>query len=307
MGFFEKLKKGLEKTKKGMVERFEETFLAYAKVDEALFEELEEILITSDLGMNTTMKIMDQLRETVRKGGIEDSNKVREILADIMTKLVDKGENHALSGAAPLVILMIGVNGAGKTTSIAKIANQLKNEGRTVLLAAADTFRAAAIEQLEIWADRVGVPVIKHQEGADPAAVIFDAVQSAKARGIDVLICDTAGRLHNKKNLMNELEKMNKVIDREYPEADRETLIVLDAATGQNAMIQAKEFGDVAALTGIVLTKIDGTAKGGVVIGISDELSVPVKFIGVGEGMDDLQEFRPEEFVKALFERIERI
>ncbi len=303
MGIFDKLKEGLSKTKKGMVARFEETFKAYVRIDEDFLEELEEILITSDIGMNTTLKIMDLLREEIRQGDVEDPAEVRALLAQVIASILDKGDTHKLSDETPLVILVIGVNGAGKTTSIAKIASKLKSEGKTVMLAAADTFRAAAIEQLEIWASRVGVPMVKHQEGADPAAVIFDAIGSAKAKNIDVLICDTAGRLHNTKNLMDELEKMNRIIDREFPNAKRETLIVLDATTGQNAMIQAKEFGDIAALSGIVLTKLDGTAKGGVVIGISDELAIPVKFIGVGEAMEDLQEFVPADFAKALFDK----
>lgn len=270
-------------------------------IDEELLEELEEILITADIGMDTTVKIIERLREDIKKLYISTPDGVKEQLQTIITSLVDKKERHLISGETPLIILMIGVNGGGKTTSIGKIASMMKENGRTVLLAAADTFRAAASEQLETWGNRSGVNVIRHQEGADPSAVIYDAIQSAKARKIDVLICDTAGRLQNKKNLMTELEKMNKVIDREYPEAARETLLVLDATTGKNAVSQAKEFGEITELTGIVLTKLDGTAKGGIVITIADEFDMAVKFIGVGEGMKDLKVFDPEEFVGGIF------
>lgn len=270
-------------------------------IDEELLEELEEILITADIGMDTTVKIIERLREDIKKLYISTPDGVKEQLQTIITSLVDKKERHLISGETPLIILMIGVNGGGKTTSIGKIASMMKENGRTVLLAAADTFRAAASEQLETWGNLSGVNVIRHQEGADPSAVIYDAIQSAKARKIDVLICDTAGRLQNKKNLMTELEKMNKVIDREYPEAARETLLVLDATTGKNAVSQAKEFGEITELTGIVLTKLDGTAKGGIVITIADEFDMAVKFIGVGEGMKDLKVFDPEEFVGGIF------
>jgi len=278
-----------------------DTIMARAKVDEELLEELEEVLIMSDIGMDTTMKIIEQLRHDIKNDYITSPENVKERLKKIMTELVDKGERHKISEKRPLVIMMIGINGGGKTTSIGKIAHKLKAEGNTVILAAADTFRAAAAEQLVIWGERVGVNVVRHGEGADPSAVIFDAIQSAKARSADVLICDTAGRLQTKKNLMAELEKMNKVIDREFPEAVRETLLVLDATTGKNAISQAKEFGDVADLTGIIITKLDGTAKGGVVIGISDQLQVPVKYIGLGEGMEDLQLFNKRQFVDSLF------
>lgn len=283
-------------------EKIEDVIFMRPEIDEEMLDELEEILITSDIGMDTTMKIIGRLREDIKKLNIRDPEGVKAQIKTIVKEIIDKGEDHKLSGEIPLIILMIGVNGGGKTTSIAKIANKCKQEGKTVLLAAADTFRAAAGEQLEVWGNRIGVNVIRHQEGADPSAVIFDAIQSAKARKTDVLICDTAGRLQTKKNLMAELEKMNKVIEREYPEAHRETLLVLDAATGKNAVSQAKEFGEITDITGIVLTKLDGTAKGGIVITISDEFQMPVKFIGVGEGMDDLKEFDPAEFAEAIFE-----
>ena len=282
-------------------DKFSEVFLG-RKVDEELLEELEEILITSDIGMETTMKIIGELREAVKKEGLETEQQVKDKISKIVEKLIDKGERHELSPNTPLVIMMIGVNGGGKTTTIGKLSNRLKSEGKTVLLAAADTFRAAAGEQLELWGQRVGINVISHHEGADPSAVIYDAIQSAKAKNVDVLICDTAGRIQTKKNLMNELEKMYKIIDREYPEATRETLLVLDATTGKNAVSQAKEFGEVANITGIVLTKLDGTAKGGIAITISDEFDMPVKFIGVGEGMDDLKKFDPAEFAGGLFD-----
>jgi len=270
-------------------------------IDEELLEELEEILIQADIGMETTLKITERLRDDIKKQYITSPEVVRTQLQNIITQLVDKKERHILNQTTPLIILMIGVNGGGKTTSIGKLAKVCKDEGKTVLLAAADTFRAAASEQLEVWGSRSAVNVIRHQEGADPSAVIFDAIQSAKAKKIDVLICDTAGRLHNKKNLMIELEKMNKVIDREYPEAARETLLVLDATTGKNAVSQAKEFGEITNLTGIILTKLDGTAKGGIVITIADEFDLAVKFIGIGEGMNDLKVFNPEEFVGGIF------
>ena len=280
--------------------RIGDALMGRAAVDEELLEELEEILITSDVGMDTTMKIVEMLREDIRSNNITDPDDVKQALAGIIERLIDKGETHALSQDTPLVILMIGINGGGKTTSIGKIAHKLKKEGKTVMLAAADTFRAAAAEQLSIWGDRAGINVVKHGEGADPSAVIYDAIQSAKAKGIDVLICDTAGRLQNKKNLMEELNKMNRVIGREFPEAARENLLVLDATTGKNAVSQVREFGDVADITGIVLTKLDGTAKGGIVITIADEFDMPVKFIGVGEGLEDLKEFDPAGFAEGI-------
>ena len=267
-----------------------------------MLEELEDVLITSDLGVETTLKIIEQLRHDIRRNYIYDAEGVRTQIKSIVAGLLDKGERLDLCGETPLVIVMIGVNGVGKTTTIAKLAHMLKGQGKSVLLVAADTFRAAAAEQLTIWADRVGVPIVKHAEGADPSAVIFDGLQAARARGTDVVICDTAGRLHNKKNLMNELAKMNKVIDREFPGAARETLLVLDATTGKNAVSQAKEFAEVAGLTGIVLTKLDGTAKGGIVVTISDEFDLPVKFVGLGEGLNDLKVFSPQDFADSIFE-----
>ncbi len=299
--FFTRLKEGLTKTKDEMVSKIEDVIFQRPAIDEDMLEELEEALILSDIGMDTTEKIIEQLSSDIKTEKLDTPEAVKAQIEKIISDLITKEEGMKLSDQYPLVILMIGVNGAGKTTSMGKIAHMLKEQGRSVMFAAGDTFRAAAIEQLEIWGERAGVPVIKHQEGADPSAVIYDAIQAAKARDIDVLICDTAGRLQNKRNLMNELEKMNKVIEREYPEASKETLLVLDAATGKNAISQAKEFGETAALTGIVLTKLDGTAKGGIVITLADQFDVPVKFIGVGEGMDDLQEFDPEAFAEALF------
>ena len=283
-------------------EKIADAVMFRGEVDEDLMDELEEILITSDIGMDTTMHIMEQLRTKIKNDNITAPDRVKDALKEIMTGLVDKGERQLLCSETPLVVMMIGINGGGKTTSIGKIAHRLKAEGKTVMLAAADTFRAAAAEQLAIWGERNGINVVKHQEGADPSAVIFDAIQSAKAKKIDVLICDTAGRLQNKKNLRNELEKMNKVISREYPEASRETLLVLDATTGKNAVSQAKEFGDVADITGIVLTKLDGTAKGGIAITVADEFDMPVKFIGVGEGIEDMIAFDPAQFIGGIFD-----
>ena len=283
-------------------EKISDVIMMRAEVDEDLMDELEEILITSDIGMDTTMHIMEELRTKIKNDNITAPDRVKDALKEIMTGLVDKGERQMLCQETPLIILMIGINGGGKTTSIGKLAHRLKKEGKTVMLAAAVTFRAAAAEQLAILGERNGINVVKHQEGADPSAVIFDAVQSARAKKIDVLICDTAGRLQNKKNLMNELEKMNKVISREYPEAHRETLLVLDATTGKNAVSQAKEFGDVADITGIVLTKLDGTAKGGIAITVADEFDMPVKFIGVGEGIEDMIAFDPAQFIGGIFD-----
>ncbi len=282
-------------------ERIGDTLMGRPTIDEDLMDELEEILITSDIGMNTTIKIMENLRAYIKEHYISDPEKVKDALAEVIKEIIDKGERNKLCDDTPLIILMIGINGGGKTTSIAKIGHKLVGEGKSVLLAAADTFRAAAGEQLEIWGDRIGVKTIKHGEGADPAAVIFDAISAAKARNVDCLICDTAGRLQTAKNLMNELEKMNKIIDREYPEAARETLLVLDATTGKNAISQAKEFNEAAAITGIVLTKLDGTARGGIAVTVTDEFDIPIKFIGVGEGMEDLKEFDPLEFAGGIF------
>ena len=283
-------------------ERIGDAIMMHPKVDEEFLEELEEILITSDIGMDTTMHSVERLREEIKINNMTKPEVVKMRLAKIIASLMDKKESQKLTEQTPLVILMIGINGGGKTTSIGKLANKLKKENKKVMLAAADTFRAAAAEQLTIWADRVGINVVKHQEGADPASVIYDAIQSAKSKNMDVLICDTAGRLQNKKNLMDELNKMNKVISREWPEAARENLLVLDATTGKNAVSQVKEFGQVADITGIILTKLDGTAKGGIVITIADEYDMPVKFIGVGEGIDDLKEFDPKEFAEGIFD-----
>ena len=282
-------------------EKISDVIMARAEVDEDLMDELEEVLITSDIGMDTTMRIMEELRSKIKNDNITNPERVTEALKNIMITLVDKGERQLLSQETPLIILVIGINGGGKTTTIGKLAHKCKKAGKTVMLAAADTFRAAAAEQLSIWGERNGINVVKHQEGADPSAVIFDSIQSAKAKNVDVLICDTAGRLQNKKNLMVELEKMNRVIDREFPEATRETLLVLDATTGKNAVSQAQEFGNVADITGIVLTKLDGTAKGGIAITIADEFDMPIKYIGVGEGIEDLKEFVPEEFIGGIF------
>jgi fused signal recognition particle receptor len=300
-GFFEKLKDGLKKTRDSITLRIDQVLVSFGKVDEELFEELEEILITSDMGMDTSLKIIAELREKVKKEKITDARGVRQAIKEIIaSRLVDEDTGLKLN-SKPSVIVVIGVNGVGKTTSIGKIAHHLKSQGKRVTVAAADTFRAAAIDQLEIWAKRAGVEIVKHSEGADPSAVIYDAVQHCKSKGADVLICDTAGRLHTKKNLMEELKKVFRVINRELPDADIETLLVLDATTGQNAVSQAKTFSEVSELSGIVLTKLDGTAKGGIVVSIKSELNVPVKFIGVGEQMDDLQPFNPSEFVEALF------
>ena len=281
--------------------RIGDAIMMHPKVDEEFLEELEEILITSDIGMDTTMKIVEKLREEIKINNITKPEVVKMRLGKIIAALIDKKEAQKLTETTPLVILMIGINGGGKTTSIGKLSNRLKNQGLKVMLAAADTFRAAAAEQLCVWGDRVGINVIRHQEGADPASVIYDAIQSAKAKNMDVLICDTAGRLQNKKNLMDELNKMTKVISREWPEAARENLLVLDATPGKNAVSQVKEFGGVADITGIILTKLDGTAKGGIVITIADEFDMPVKFIGVGEGIDDLKVFDPKEFAEGIF------
>ena len=283
-------------------EKISDVIMARAEVDEDLMDELEEILITSDIGMDTTMTIMERLRDTIKNDYITSPEGVKTALKKIMTDLVDKGERHHISSETPLVILVIGINGGGKTTTIGKVAYKLKQAGRTVMLAAADTFRAAAAKQLVIWGERNNINVVHHQEGADPSAVIYDAIQSAKARKTDVLICDTAGRLQNKKNLMTELSKMNRVIEREFPEAKKETLLVLDATTGKNAVSQAREFGQVTDITGIVITKLDGTAKGGIAVTIADEFDMPIKYIGVGEGIEDLKEFVPEEFIGGIFD-----
>ena len=302
MGFFDKLKKGLSKTKNTVFAPINSLLKSIHKVDEDLLEELEEILICADTGMETTEQIIDDLRTRIKDERIKTPEEVTDALRDIMTNMLGEEAPLIMGETAPSVILVIGVNGVGKTTSIAKIANLLKNEGKKVLLCAADTFRAAAIDQLQIWADRCGVDLIKHTEGSDPAAVVYDACSAAKSRGSDVLIIDTAGRLHNKKNLMDELSKISRVLERELPGSTRETLLVLDATTGQNAINQAVEFTKTSEITGLVLTKLDGTAKGGCVLSIKDKLGIPVKFIGVGEAIDDMQRFVPEDFVRALFE-----
>jgi len=301
MGFFDKLKAGLSKTKNAFVNQVDNLFKSFVKVDEELFEELEELLICSDVGVNTTEEILDRLRDRVKSDRITDGEMVKVALKEILADMVGEG-NPLWLDTKPSVLLVIGVNGVGKTTSIGKISAQLKAEGKKVVVAVADTFRAAAIDQLAVWCDRAQVDLIKQSEGSDPAAVVFDAVSAAKSRNADVLIVDTAGRLHNKKNLMDELAKIDRVISRELPGAARETLLVLDATTGQNAIMQAKEFKTVANITGLILTKLDGTAKGGSVFSIKGELDVPVKYIGVGEKIDDMQPFNAQDFVRAMFE-----
>ena len=301
MGIFDKIREGLKKTRDNISGQITQMVNSFTKIDEELFEELEELLVMGDVGMNTAQYICDQLRKKIKEKGITDPSLIMGELKAIVSEML-QGDNELHAGTKPSIILVIGVNGVGKTTTIGKLASRLKGEGKSVILGAADTFRAAAIEQLEVWADRAGVPLIKHQEGADPAAVVFDTIAAAKARGCDVIICDTAGRLHNKKNLMDELGKISRVIDRELPGCDRETLLVLDAATGQNAVNQAREFQSAAGITGIVLTKLDGTPKGGVVLPIMQDLGLPVKFIGVGEQVDDLQPFDPDACADALFD-----
>lgn len=301
ISFFSKLKEGLDKTRKGITDKIDDLFNNYGEIDDELFDELEEILIMADVGMSTSMKLIEKLRAELKVRKIKDSSEIKVVFKDVVEMILNENNNVPFAvGNEPTIIMVIGVNGVGKTTSIGKIAHSLKSEGKKVLIAAGDTFRAAAIDQLMIWGDRVGVGVIHQSEGSDPAAVIFDAVQAAKARNVDVLICDTAGRLHNKVNLMNELAKVFRVIEREYPEAKKEVLLVLDATTGQNAVQQAKVFNEAAEISGIVLTKLDGTAKGGVVLAINSELNIPVKLIGVGEGIEDLQRFDAHDFVEAL-------
>lgn len=301
MGLFEKFNKGLRKTRNSMSGAIDVMLHGKNEIDEDLYEELEEILIMGDVGMNTAAEICEKLRDYVAKKNLRKPSQVKDAIRDIVAEMLQGGEDMGLI-TLPSVILVIGVNGVGKTTTIGKMAAMYKAQGKKVILGAADTFRAAAIEQLEEWANRAGVEIIKHKEGADPAAVIFDTIQAGKARDCDIIICDTAGRLHNKKNLMDELAKIYKVIDRELPYNDRESLLVLDATTGQNAVNQARDFKNVAEITGIVLTKLDGTAKGGVVLNIKNDLKVPVKFVGVGEQIDDLQPFNPDAFAKGLFE-----
>ena len=300
MGFFSKIGEGLRKTRESLMGTVNSMLKSFTRIDEELFEELEEILITGDVGVATAQAVCERLRTMVKERGISDPTEIRGLLRETVAEMLSGGQELTLT-TKPSVILVIGVNGVGKTTTIGKMAAQLKAEGKQVILGAADTFRAAAIEQLEIWSQRAGVDIIRHGQGADPAAVVFDTLSAAKARGADVVICDTAGRLHNKKNLMDELHKIRRIIDREAPEADVEVLLVVDATTGQNAVNQAREFRQVAGITGIVLTKLDGTARGGVVLTIREELEVPVKFIGVGEGIDDLQPFDAEAFADGLF------
>lgn len=300
MGFFEKLKQGLAKTKKALSDGIENIFRSFVKIDEDLFDELEELLISSDVGVETTEAVLDSLRERLKEKRITDPEQAKEELISLLAEMTGEGGDIPFEDGKMTVILVIGVNGVGKTTSIAKIANVLKNDGKKVVLAAADTFRAAAADQLCVWAERVGVDVVRQSEGSDPAAVVFDAIAAAKKRKADALIVDTAGRLHNKKNLMSELSKIRRVIDRELPNAKCEVLLVIDATTGQNAIAQAKAFGESVGLTGIIVTKLDGTAKGGVAIAVKEELGIPVRFIGVGEGADDMHPFDAEQFADAI-------
>ena len=301
-GFFSRLVEGLNKTRENIVSGMDSIFSGFSAIDEDFYEELEETLIMGDLGIQTTMSVLEDLRKKVKEQHIKEPAECKQLLIDSIREQMDLGENAYEFENRKSVVLVIGVNGVGKTTSVGKLAGQLKDEGKKVILAAADTFRAAAIEQLTEWANRAGVEIIAQQEGSDPAAVIYDAVAAAKSRQADVLICDTAGRLHNKKNLREELRKINRIIDKEYPDAYRETLVVLDGTTGQNAMAQAKQFMEVADITGIILTKLDGTAKGGIAVAIQSELGIPVKYVGVGEKIDDLQKFNSEDFVTALFD-----
>lgn len=300
-GFFGRLVQGLTKTRDNIISGMDSIFSGFSAIDDDFYEEIEETLIMGDLGIQTTMSIVEDLRKKVKEQHIKDPSQCKELLMESMKQQMDLGENAYEFEHRKSVLLIVGVNGVGKTTSVGKLAGQLKDQGKKVILAAADTFRAAAIEQLTEWAHRAGVEIIAQKEGSDPAAVIYDAVAAAKSRNADILICDTAGRLHNKKNLMEELKKINRIIDKEYPDAYRETLVVLDGTTGQNAMSQAKQFMEVADVTGIILTKLDGTAKGGIAVAIQSELGIPVKYIGIGEKIDDLQKFNAEEFIHALF------
>lgn len=301
-GFFSRLVEGLTKTRDNIVSGMDSIFSGFSAIDEDFYEELEETLIMGDLGIQTTMSIMEDLRRKVKEQHIKEPSQCKQLLIDSIKDQMNLGENAYEFENRTSVVLVIGVNGVGKTTSVGKLAGQLKDDGKRVIVAAADTFRAAAIEQLTEWANRAGVEIIAQQEGSDPAAVIYDAVAAAKSRRADVLICDTAGRLHNKKNLMEELKKINRIIDKEYPDAYRETLVVLDGTTGQNALAQARQFMEVAEITGIILTKLDGTAKGGIAVAIQSELGIPVKYVGVGEKIDDLQKFNSDDFVNALFQ-----
>ena len=302
MGFFDKIKAGLKKTKDNVTRKIDSVIQSFTGANEDFFEELEEILILADVGVETSTQAVEKLRQVTKERSLINSTEIRDALAEILTDIISFDDNSLKMDTTPSVILVIGVNGVGKTTTIGKLAMQLKSEGKKVLLCAGDTFRAAAAEQLTVWADRTGADIVRHSEGSDPAAVVFDGISAAKSRGCDVIIVDTAGRLHNKSNLMNELNKISRVIDRELPNADRETLLVLDATTGQNGLIQAKQFKEAAGITGIVLTKLDGTAKGGIVFAIASELGVPVKYVGVGEQADDLIRFDAEDFVNALLE-----
>ena len=301
-GFFSRLVAGLAKTRENIVSGMDSIFSGFSSIDEEFYEELEETLIMGDMGIQTTMAVIEDLKKTVKERHLKDPAQCRQVLIDSIRENMDLGETAYEFENRKSVVLVIGVNGVGKTTSIGKLADQLKSGGKRVILAAADTFRAAAIEQLAEWADRAGVELIAQKEGSDPAAVIYDAIAAAKSRNADVLICDTAGRLHNKKNLMEELKKINRIIDKEYPEAYRETLVVLDGTTGQNALVQARQFMEAADITGIILTKLDGTAKGGIAVAIQSELGIPVKYVGVGEKIDDLQKFNSADFVNALFQ-----
>ena len=300
MGFFSKLKEGLSKTKNSFNEKMNNVFSNFRKVDEELLEELEEVIIMSDVGVETSLKIIDNLRTRIKREKIEDEEGVKKALREEIKKIFDDVQENNEEKSKPSVILVVGVNGVGKTTSIGKIANRLRQDGKKVVIAAADTFRAAAVEQLEIWADRANCDIVKRKEGSDPASVVYDAIKVAKEKNADILICDTAGRLHNKKYLMDELEKIKKVIDKELPDSSKEVLMVLDATTGQNAISQVKAFKETVDINGIILTKLDGTAKGGAIIGIVSENNIPVKFIGVGEQIDDMEKFNSEDFVKAL-------
>ena len=301
MGFLEKIKQGLTRTREAMNSTVGGLFMAFSGPDDDFFDELEESLILADLGVQTASKAVEQLRERVRDERLKDAEQIRAALREILTQMLRVGSLELDLAHTPAVVLVIGVNGVGKTTTIGKLANLLTAQGKRVLLCAADTFRAAAADQLEIWAGRAGVPIVRQDEGADPASVVYDAIASARARGVDVILCDTAGRLHNKQNLMNELGKIARIIDRELPASSKETLLVLDGTTGQNGLTQARQFSEVAPVSGMVLTKLDGTAKGGIVLAVADSLQIPVKFIGVGEGIDDLMPFEPEGFVSALF------
>lgn len=305
-GFFKKLVSGLSKTRDNIISGIDSIFTGSSNIDEDFYEELEELLIMADLGINTTTAILEDLKEKVKELKIKEPKECKDLLIDSIKNQMEIKENGYTFENEKSIVLLIGVNGVGKTTSVGKLAGQLKDKGKKVMVAAADTFRAGAIEQLTEWANRAGVDIIAQQEGSDPAAVVYDAVMAAKSRNTDILICDTAGRLHNKKNLMEELRKINRIIDKEYPEAYRETLVVLDGTTGQNALAQAKQFNEVAEITGIVLTKLDGTAKGGIAIAIQSELGIPVKYIGIGESIDDLQKFNADDFVNALFDEGEQ-